>query len=152
MDRYEPKEITKMAKETAKDFPAMSGMENPAEKLVFIRCPRQGRGFKPNDRIKMKTMGKEMVQLNRENIDLRYVEQLADTEQVSALGYCVRYAEKHLFQGKDTIQNVVDKLEEKICREGLSSLCESNASVANLAMPRRQEIFACLNRYRGLNL
>lgn len=152
MDRYEPKEITKLAKETAKDFPAMSGMENPAEKPVFIRCPRQGRGFKPNDRIKMKTMGKEMVQLNRENIDLRYVEQLADTEQVSALGYCVRYAEKHLFQGKDTIQNVVDKLEEKICTEGLSSLCESNASVANLAMPRRQEIFACLNRYRGLNL
>ncbi|MCH4280041.1 ABC-ATPase domain-containing protein [Mediterraneibacter sp. NSJ-151] len=152
MDRYEPKEITKLAKETAKDFPAMSGMENPAEKPVFIRCPRQGRGFKPNDRIKMKTMGKEMVQLNRENIDLRYVEQLADTEQVSALGYCVRYAEKHLFQGKDTIQNVVDKLEEKICKEGLSSLCESNASVANLAMPRRQEIFACLNRYRGLNL
>ena len=152
MDRYEPKEITKLAKETVKDFPAMSGMENPAEKPVFIRCPRQGRGFKPNDRIKMKTMGKEMVQLNRENIDLRYVEQLADTEQVSALGYCVRYAEKHLFQGKDSIQNVVDKLEEKICREGLSSLCESNASVANLAMPRRQEIFACLNRYRGLNL
>ena len=152
MDRYEPKEITKLAKETAKDFPAMSGMENPAEKPVFIRCPRQGRGFKPNDRIKMKTMGKEMVQLNRENIDLRYVEQLADTEQVSALGYCVRYAEKHLFQGKDSIQNVVDKLEEKICREGLSSLCESNASVANLALPRRQEIFACLNRYRGLNL
>ncbi len=152
MDRYEPKEITKLAKETAKDFPAMSGMESPAEKPVFVRCPRQGRGFKPNDRIKMKTMGKEMVQINRENIDLRYVEQLADTEQVSALGYCVRYAEKHLFQGKDTIQNVVDKLEEKICREGLSSLCESNASVANLALPRRQEIFACLNRYRGLNL
>lgn len=152
MDRYEPKEITKLAKETAKDFPAMSGMENPAEKPVFVRCPRQGRGFKPNDRIKMKTMGKEMVQINRETIDLRYVEQLADTEQVSALGYCVRYAEKHLFQGKDTIQNVVDKLEEKICREGLSSLCESTASVANLALPRRQEIFACLNRYRGLNL
>ena len=152
MDRYEPKEITKLAKETAKDFPAMSGMEKPAEKPVFVRCPRQGRGFKPNDRIKMKTMGKEMVQINRETIDLRYVEQLADTEQVSALGYCVRYAEKHLFQGKDTIQNVVDKLEEKICREGLSSLCESNTSVANLAMPRRQEIFACLNRYRGLNL
>lgn len=152
MDRYEPKEITKLAKETAKDFPAMSGMENPAEKPVFVRCPRQGRGFKPNDRIKMKTMGKEMVQINRETIDLRYVEQLADAEQVSALGYCVRYAEKHLFQGKDTIQNVVDKLEEKICREGLSSLCESTASVANLALPRRQEIFACLNRYRGLNL
>lgn len=152
MDRYEPKEITELAKEAAKDFPAMSGMEQAAEKPVFERSPRQGKGFRPNDRIKMKTMGKEMVQINRENIDLRYVEQLSDTEQVSALGYCVRYAEKHLFQGKDTIQQVVDKLEEKMQKEGLASLCESNSSVANLALPRRQEIFACLNRYRGLNL
>lgn len=152
MDRYEPKEITELAKAAAKDFPAMSGMEQAAEKPVFERSPRQGRGFKANDRIKMKTMGKEAVQINRENIDLRYVEQLSDTEQVSALGYCVRYAEKHLFQGKDTIQQVVGKLEEKIQKEGLASLCESNSSVANLALPRRQEIFACLNRYRGLNL
>lgn len=152
MDRYEPKEITELAKAAAKDFPAMSGMEQAAEKPVFERSPRQGRGFKANDRIKMKTMGKEMVQINRENIDLRYVEQMSDTEQVSALGYCVRYAEKHLFQGKDTIQQVVDKLEEKIQKEGLASLCESSSSVANLALPRRQEIFACLNRYRGLNL
>lgn len=152
MDRYEPKEITELAKAAAKDFPAMSGMEQAAEKPVFERSPRQGRGFKANDRIKMKTMGKEAVQINRENIDLRYVEQLADTEQVSALGYCVRYAEKHLFQGKDTIQQVVGKLEEKIQKEGLASLCESNSSVANLALPRRQEIFTCLNRYRGLNL
>ena len=152
MDRYEPKEITEFAKDAAQDFPAMSGMEQAADKPVFDRRPRQGRGFKPNDRIKMKTMGKEMVQINRENIDLRYVEQLADSEQVSALGYCVRYAEKYLFKGKDTIQEVVDQLEEKIGREGLAGLCESNSSVANLAMPRRQEIFACLNRYRGLNL
>lgn len=63
MDRYEPKEITKLAKETAKDFPAMSGMENPAEKPVFIRCPRQGRGFKPNDRIKMKRWEKRWFNL-----------------------------------------------------------------------------------------
>lgn len=152
MDKYEPKEITNLAKTAAQDFPAMSGMEQEADKPVFDRCPRQGRGFKPNDRIKMKTMGKEMVQINRENIDLRYVEQLTDTEQVSALGYCVRYAEKHLFKGKDTVQEVVNQLEEKMRREGLASLCESNSSVANLAMPRRQEIFACLNRYRGLNL
>ena len=34
----------------------------------------------------------------------------------------------------------------------LAALCESRSSVAFLARPRRQEIFACLNRYRELNL
>lgn len=152
MDRYEPKEITAFAKKEAEGFPALSGLEAPAEKPVFARCPKQAKGFRGNDRIKMKTLGKEAVQINRENIDLRYVEQVADSEQVSTLGYCVRYAEQHLFSGRTTVQEVVKRLEEKIEKDGLASLCESRSSVANLAMPRKQEIFACLNRYRGMEL
>ena len=152
MDRYEPKEITAFAKKEAEDFPALSGLEKPAEEPVFARCPKQAKGFRGNDRIKMKTLGKEAVQINRENIDLRYVEQLTDSEQVSALGYCVRYAEQHLFGGRTTVQEVVKKLGEKIEKDGLAALCESRFSVANLAMPRQQEIFACLNRYRGMEL
>lgn len=152
MDRYEPKEITAFAKKEAAHFPALSGLEAPAENPVFARCPKQAKGFRGNDRIKMKTLGKEAVQINRENIDLRYVEQVADSEQVSALGYCVRYAEQHLFGGRTTVQEVVERLEEKIEKDGLAGLCESRSSVANLAMPRKQEIFACLNRYRGMEL
>ena len=38
----------------------------------------------------MKTMGKEAVMINKEMIDLRYVEQIVDSEQVTALGYCMR--------------------------------------------------------------
>lgn len=152
MDRYEPKEITTFAKKEAEQFPALSGLEEPAKEPVFSRCPKQSRGFRGQDRIKMKTFGKESVQINRETIDLRYVEQLTDSEQVSALGYCVKYAEQHLFSGKMSVQDVVKKLEEKIEKDGLASLCESRSSVANLAMPRSQEIFACLNRYRGMEL
>lgn len=152
MDRYVPKEITAMAKNEAKNFPALSGLEAAAQKPVFTRCPVQGRTFRGNDRIKMKTMGREAVQINRETIDLRYVEQITDSEQVSALGYCVRYAEQHLLNGKTTVQEIVKKLEEKIEKDGLAGLCGNTSSVANLAMPRTQEIFACLNRYRGLTL
>lgn len=152
MDRYVPKEITGMAKEEAENFPALSGLEAPAEKPVFTRCPGQNKAYRGNDRIKMKTLGREAVQINRESIDLRYVEQLTDSEQVTALGYCVRYAEKHFFGGRTTIQEVVRKLKEKIEQEGLSALCESSSSVACLAMPREQEMFACFNRYRGLML
>lgn len=152
MDRYEPKEITAFAKKEAENFPALSGLEEEADAPAFERCPRQAKGFRGQDRIKMKTLGKEAIQINRENIDLRYVEQLTDSEQVSALGYCVKYAEQHLFGGRTTMQEIVKKLAEKIEKDGLAGLCESRANVANLAMPREQEIFACLNRYRGLEL
>ena len=141
-----------MAKKEAENFPALSGLEEPSKSPVFARCPAQNRAYRSSDRIKMKTIGREAVQINRESIDLRYVEQLTDSEQVTALGYCVRYAEKHFFGGRTTIQEVVRKLEEKIEQDGLSVLCESTSSVACLAMPREQEIFACFNRYRGLVL
>lgn len=100
----------------------------------------------------MKTMGREAVQINRESIDLRYVEQIVDSEQVTALGYCVRYAEKHLLNGRRNVQDIVNEIVGKIENGQLASLCESSSNVASLAVPRRQEIHACLNRYRGLRL
>lgn len=152
MDKYVPKEITAAAKKAAADFPALSGLNEKAEPPIFARQPKANRAFRENDRIKMKTLGKEAVQINRETIDLRYVEQIADSEQVTALGYCVRYAEKHLFNGKREIQEAAEMLSEIIEKQSLSGLCESQAGITALAMPRKQEIFACLNRYRGLSL
>ena len=123
-----------------------------AKKRAFARKPQQGREWKGNDRIKMKTLGKEAISINRETIDLRYVEQITDSEQVTALGYCVKYAQRHLLDGTRTLQEVVAMLEEKIEKESLAALCESTSSVASLARPRTQEIFACFDRYRGLKL
>lgn len=150
MDKYVPREITDLAKREAEKFPALSGPEESAESPHFERRPRQSRGFGSQDRVKMKTMGQEAVQINRETVDLRYVEQIVDSEQVTALGYCLKYAQQHLFNGKLTMQEAVDELEQRIEKEGLAGLCENRGSVAAMAAPRRQEIFACLNRYRGL--
>ena len=152
MDRYIPREITAYAKKAAEDFPALEGMESRAYPPVFDRCPQQSREFAGGERVKMKTMGCEAVSINRETIDVRYVEQIADSEQVSALGYCVRYAQKHFLNGREPLREIVRRLEETIQREGLDAICESASSVAALAMPRPQEIYACFNRYRGLRL
>lgn len=151
MDKYIPKEITEYAKQEAMDFPAMSGLEEKAEIPMFERCPGKSKGFGANDRIKMKALGKEAIQINRETIDLRYVEQIVDSEQVSALGACVRYAQQNLMDKKYSIQDIIGNLEDKIEKDGLASLSQ-RSSVANMAVPRKQEIFACLNRYRGLQL
>ena len=50
------------------------------------------------------------------------------------------------------LRSIVQKLEEKIEKDGMAGLCESTSSVAALSAPRRQEMFACFNRYRGLKL
>ena len=152
MDRYMPKDITQTAKKEAEQFPQLSGPKEKAKRPDFARKPQQGREWKGNDRIKMKTLGKEAISINRETIDLRYVEQITDSEQVTALGYCVKYAQRHLLDGTRTLQEVVAMLEKKIEKESLAALCESTSSVANLARPRTQEIFACFDRYRGLKL
>ena len=152
MDRYVPKDITAYAKKEAESYPAVSGPETLAKRPDFHRCPRAGKGFRENDRIKMKTMGREAVMINKETIDLRYVEQITDSEQVTALGYCMRYAQKHIMDGRKDLRQIVDELEQVIEKGTLAALCESSSGISCMAMPRRQEIFACFDRYRSLKM
>ena len=54
--------------------------------------------------------------------------------------------------GRRTLRQVVDELDRLLETKGLEGLCGGRAGVPFLARPRKQEIFACLNRYRGLKL
>ncbi len=151
MDTYVPYEITEKAKQASRAYPALELPETSAEEPGYMRCPNKNPGLKNKGRIKIKTMGKDAVQLNRETVDLRYVEQLADAEQLTCLGYFLKYMEEHMLDGKHTIRQIVDALTEQVDRQGLSVVCDGELP-GNLTLPRRQEIFACLNRYRGLKL
>lgn len=51
--------------------------------------------------------------------------------------------------GKKTLIQVVDLLEKEMDEKGLLALLAPGRP-GNLARPRRQEIFACLNRCRNL--
>ena len=152
MDRYIPRDITARAKAEAQAYPLQSAPLAPGPLPNFDRRPQASPEFRSGDRVKLKSLGRDGVSLNRETIDLRYVEQLRDGEQSAALGYCMLYAQRHLLDGRRTLRQVVEALEAVMEREGLSALCESRSSVPFLARPRRQEIFACFDRYRGLRL
>jgi hypothetical protein len=102
-----------------------------------------------DDRIKLKT-GRDSFSINKEMVDLRYVEQLVDLEQVTALAYFLKYAQLHVFDGRRSLVEAVDQLEGLIEQKGLAAVCESRYVPSGLARPRRQEIFACINRYRRL--
>nr|WP_317378338.1 ABC-ATPase domain-containing protein [uncultured Faecalimonas sp.] len=153
MEQYEPAEITAFAKQEAAAFPlpvseGKREMKHPCEQ----RSAQKNKSFGDRGKVKIKAMGKDGIQINRETIELRYIEQIVDGEQTNTLGYLVKYAEQNLFDGKKTIRQVVDAMEQKMERDGLASVAESSYLPVNFAMPRRQEIFACLNRYRGLRL
>lgn len=153
MEQYEPTEITALAKQEAAAFPLpVSEGKREMKKPSVIRRAEKNKSFGDRGKVKIKSMGKDGIQINRETIELRYIEQIVDVEQTNTLGYLVKYAEQNLFDGKKTIQQVVEAMEQKMEREGLASVAESSYLPVNFAMPRKQEIFACLNRYRGLRL
>lgn len=147
MDEYIPKDITEIAKNAAKDFPMVSLPENEHPNPCFDRCFLAGNELKKDRRIKLKTLGKDAFSINKETVDLRYVEQIIDSEQTTALSYALLYAKLHLMDGKKTLQEVIDELMKLIELKGLSCLLDCKYVKANLAMPRKQEIMAAINRY-----
>ncbi len=152
MDRYVPKEITALAKEAASQYPALELPEGNVKLPESRRCPKKNAGLVHKGRIKIKTMGRDGVVLNHENIDLRYVEQLADSEQLTCLGYLLRYMEEQEFDGRKEAGQIIKRLVKKLEAEGFTAVCESENVPGNLAMPRKQEVYACVNRYRGMKL
>ncbi len=152
MNRYRPEEITAFAKEEAKKFPISEETVPAYQMTEFRRVVQADRDWKGTDRIKIKTMGRDGLSINRENVDLRYVEQIVDGGQVNALGYLILYAQRNLFDGRKSMQEVVHALEQLMGQKGLAGICEGSYLPSSLTMPRTQEIFACFNRVRSLRL
>lgn len=149
MDCYVPGEVTKEAKAAASAH--SEGVKSlPLTAVSFSRIPKRLKTGGRDERFKMKVLGRDSLQFDRDVVDLRFVEQIADTEQIAALGYLLKYAGSHLIDGKRTMIQIVDELEKKVKRDGLASLAEDGYLPVNLCMPRRQEILACFNRCRSL--
>ena len=106
----------------------------------------RGNGY-VEERLKIKRMGKTAFSIGKENLDLRYVEQLVDEEQTQTLAYLLRYAKEHYGEGHNDVESVVRALKNILKEKGLDGICEKGSVPSGLAMPRLQEIYACFNRY-----
>lgn len=162
MKQYIPLDITAFAKEQARIYgeqsisgKAKASDEEDRETLKlpdFNRPVAQDRKMKENDRMKIKTSGLDTIILDKTAVDMRYVEQLADPEQLTALGYMLKYAVRYLFNDKKDVRTVADELWQFVLKQDFLKLSDARYVPVNMAMPRKQEIFACINRYRGLNI
>ena len=149
MKEYVPYDITDRAKTTAAEFPPFTASVRPFSVPAFHRCPQPGKGLTGSDRTKVKVMGQESILINKSLTDLRAVEQLTDSEQLNGLAALLLEAAGHKMDSKKTLVQVVDLLEKQMDEKGLASLLAPGRP-SDLARPRRQEIFACLNRCREL--
>ena len=150
MDKYVPKEITEFAKKAAADYPALKFPEEKPKEPSYDRKVRKNPGIRQKGRVKIKTMGRDAIMIGHETIDLRYVEQLVDSEQLNTLGQIVRFLEEEIFDGKKTLGQAVEQAEKLLDKKGPAGVCEGSIVPGNLARPRIQEIYACMNRYRKL--
>ncbi len=150
MNRYEPMEITEMAKEEAEAFPMPVEDTPHAAKPDFDRVFRPDRKFGADGRVKMKVMGLDGISINRDTIDLRYLEQLVDSEQLAGLGQLMKYMRMKLVDGRRDLTECVDMLLEQLEKNGFSGICGGGYLPSGLAVPRRQEIFGCVNRWRNM--
>lgn len=150
MEQYIPRDITDFAKQEAESFPIPVEKVPKSERPSFERKLKfYVKGKRGDDRIKVKVQGKDGFSLNHETVDLRYLEQIADVEQVTALGYILKYVAANMGKGEKTLQEILGKLEQILAQRGLAGICDGNYLPSGLAMPRKQEVFACLNRWRG---
>ncbi|HIS25967.1 MAG TPA: ABC-ATPase domain-containing protein [Candidatus Pullilachnospira intestinigallinarum] len=152
MDHYKPMDITAFARQEAAAFPSITPSAPQKTQPDFDRKPKPDRSFNEDRKVKMKSLGTDGISVNHETIELRYLEQLVDPEQVNALSAIVRYSQIHLLDGRKTMQQIVAMLQEILKTEGLDALAEGASVSSPMALPRTQEIFACLNRYRSLKL
>ncbi|MDO4308773.1 MAG: ABC-ATPase domain-containing protein [Eubacteriales bacterium] len=100
------------------------------------------------ERLKTKVHGKDGFSLGKQEIDLRYIEQLTDSEQTAALSLLLKYAAEHLIDGKRTLPDIVHYLDSQLQKNGLSFFADGSYIPCGYAMPRSQEIFSCFNRFR----
>ena len=87
MKEYVPLDITEKAKAAAADFPVFSAAQSAFPTVHSRRCPHPNAALKKDDRLKLKASGTSELSLNYDTVELRYLEQLRDSEQTMALAY-----------------------------------------------------------------
>lgn len=101
-----------------------------------------------HEHMKIKASGVESFSLDKETVNVRYLEQLADNEQTMALAYLMRFCLEQVMDGTKTVQETVQTAMDTLEKKGWDAFCGSYVP-CGLAKPRVQELYACLNRWRG---
>lgn len=156
MDSYHPVDISEKVRGLCGKYP-LNPVKAPefrfpeGHRIMQKQTPAvrsHGRNAGRPEQLKIKVHGKDGFLIGKQDVDLRYIEQLIDTEQTAALGLLLKYTIEKLADGTRTIDDIVKYLADQLKHKGLFFLSEGSYIPCGYAMPRIQEIYSCFNRYR----
>lgn len=156
MDNYHTYDITDKVKRVIQDVKSDAVEKAPVSVNILFEKQKNKRVFKARrlekkrDQVKIKQFGKDSFSIGKENVDLKYVEQILDSEQTTALSYCLKILLEQMEVKEQDAGQCIDRLWKQIQERGLRSLCTGSYLPVSMAQIRRQDIYACLNRYRGI--
>ncbi|WP_281513721.1 ABC-ATPase domain-containing protein [Faecalibaculum rodentium] len=140
MDQYVPLDITEKAKNAAKAYVFREKENLQPFDCRSVRIPHR---VKESERSKVRSRGMDTISVDRQDIDMRYVEQLVDPEQLAAIGQLLKLANREIVDDSRTLTEVVDVLEDRMNAGALDETVRGHG-----ARPRKQEILAAFNRQR----
>lgn len=140
MDCYRAYDVTEKAHTLAQEL-----KEEKADAARWLRKPVRKKEIE-----KIRVHGWDSLSIDKSEIDLRYLEQVVDESQTAALGYIIQYILTKIADGRKTPDALAEEIAKKLDVEGILSITPKNYSAGPSAMVRKQEILACLCRYRLL--
>lgn len=149
MDNYEPFEVTEKAKALSKG--KINHNKDINIDLDFKRILQKGTIELGPKGVKIKSLGVDGISINKENIDLRAVEQIVDSEQLNTIGSLMKYVEMNLMNKGLTLKEAVDKAYEEL-ENSMISIDKIKGGYGSFAISRKQEIMAAYNRFRKLRI
>ncbi|MCD8833847.1 ABC-ATPase domain-containing protein [Staphylococcus arlettae] len=153
MDEYVLQDVTTKAHDIAKN----TGVQKPYHHsehfgTITQRTPLTASFNSKGKDGRFKVKGRTTILYNKEPIDLAAVEQLVDTSQTNCLALMLAYYQHHLLNNMTPLEQGVRQLYEHIATHGLAAISPYQGHPGNLALPRPQEFYAAINRYRSLKI
>lgn len=155
MDEYRPRNVTARAKAVTQMY-QLKRIPEGGDRFGEVRSriplpqsfdPQRGR------KVRVGAKGLDTVQFGHYQIELDYVEQLVDVSQTRAIADIIYYAWKKYFDGRRTLAEVIDRVEQELDKYGLDVIAPfKDERAGDYARPRRYEIAAAINRLRSLEV
>ena len=148
LDHYHVKNVTASARAIVEEagiegrYPA--GSETVKSSARLLMPGRRGR-------VKCKAAGTDTVMIDRDLIDVRYLEQLTEAEQTVGLAYLTAFILTEQ-DAPENLRELVDRLYRKIDRDGFLTVVPRSYPAGQPSLPRREDLLACLSRYRNLRM
>jgi len=149
LESFQPREVGEEARRVASERPTGRALGDPAHPLrVTARHPlphsfdpRRGR------RERVKARGLRELVFGEETIDLAALDQLVDDSQARAIGVLLKRAGE-IAAERISLRELVERAADEAAGDGLRGMDPS----PELALPRRFELAAAINRLRGMEI